>query len=155
MLSGEYEQVTKELMETIVEQVEGVRADQVKHGFNNKWKGQSGFPHQIDVSVEGENDLLLIECKMWKAPVDVERFLTFLARILDIRPTQPSLKIHASVVTTNNFDPGVRQLAEYYGIELDKVSSAVEFVIRYKHLFAVGVQDDMNRWTDSAQTELH
>jgi hypothetical protein len=154
MTSDEYERVTKELMETIVEQVEGVRADRVGHGLRNRLKGQSEYPHQIDVSVEGAHDLLLVECKMWKAPVKVPAFLAFLGRIVDIRPTQPSLKMHASIVTTKGFQRGVRQLADYYQIQLDKVSSPAEFAMKYKQLFAVGVQDDLNRWADSAQTQL-
>ena len=69
MTSDEYERVTKELMETIVEQVEGVRADRVGHGLRNRLKGQSGYRHQIDVSVEGAHDLLTTQPKQARLQV--------------------------------------------------------------------------------------
>jgi hypothetical protein len=158
MTPHEYEPVTKDLMENIFKQLEGVSLQHVGHGLRNRIKGQSGYPHQIDVSVEGAHDLLIVECKMWKVPVKVPAFLAFLARIVDICPTQPSLTVHASLVTTKGFQRGVRQLADYYRnhyqIQLDKVSSPAEFAIKYKHLFAIGVQDDLNQWADSVQTRL-
>lgn len=153
MTPDEYEQVTRSVVESIYEQVEGLRARQAKQGRTNLWRGMSGFRHQIDVSVEGNEDLLLIECKMWSDSVDVPRFLTFLARILDITPTEHHRKIHAAVVTTKGFESGVNQLADCYKIDLQRVSSPVEFAIKYKHLFAIGVQDDLNRWSDIVETE--
>lgn len=158
MTSDEYERVTKDLQQAIFAQVEG-EVPLVGYGLRNKVKGQSGYLHQIDVSVENDHDLLLVECKMWKVPVKVPAFLAFLARIIDISPAQASRRIHASLVTTKGFQRGVRQLADYYrnyyDIQLDKVSSAAEFAIKYKHLIAIGVQDDLNQWEDSAETRLN
>lgn len=153
MTPSEYEQVTKSLVESIVEQVEDVGSYQVKQGRTNHWTGVSGFAHQIDVSVESLDDLLLIECKRWTESVDVPSFLTFLARVIDIRETRRYPHIHASVVTTKNFESGVTRLAAYYKVDLHKVSSPVEFAIRYKQLFAIGVKDELNRWADSIQIE--
>jgi hypothetical protein len=66
--------------------------------------------------------------------------------------------IHASLVTTKGFQSGVRKLAAYYksqldkvSMQLDKVSSPAEFALKYKHLFAMGLQDDLNRWSDAVQ----
>ncbi len=162
MTSQEYEAITQKLFARITEQVEGEgAAKQVKRGLRNRVKGQSGYRHQIDVSVELTHDLLLVECKMWKAQVNVPAFLAFLARIIDIRPTQPALAtIHASMVTTRGFQSGVRKLADYYNaqldnvsIQLDKVSSPTEFGLRYKHLFVIGAQDDLNQWSDGIQIQ--
>jgi hypothetical protein len=159
MTSNEYERVTKAIQQAVFEQVEGAGVKRVGHGLRNKVKGQSGYAHQIDVSVENDRDLLLIECKMWKDPVKVPAFLAFLARIVDISPAQSSRKIHASLVTTKGFQRGVVQLANYYrnyyDIQLDKVGSAAEFAMKYKQLFAIGVQDDLNQWGDSVETHLN
>lgn len=158
MTSHEYERITKSLVASIVEQVEGITPRDVGYGCTNKEKGQSGYEHQIDVSVKGARDWLLVECKKWDKGVDVERFLAFLARIIDIRPTQPSLNIHASLVSKKACQSGVEQLANYYkniyNIQLDVVRSPTEFAIRYKHLLAMGFADDLNRWADNAQTKL-
>ena len=58
---AEYEKITAEIEAALFEQVEGLKPEQVKHGRSNLWAGISGFPHQIDVSVEGEKDVLLAE----------------------------------------------------------------------------------------------
>ena len=77
MTSHEYERITKSLFACIVEQVEGVTPQHVQYGLRNRVKGDSGYRHQIDVSVEGTRDLLLVECKMWKDRVRVPAFLAF------------------------------------------------------------------------------
>lgn len=161
MTSGEYEQITADIVASVFEHVEGIKAQHVQHGRRNRVQGKSGYRHQIDVSIRGAQDWLLVECKMWKDPVKVPAFLAFLARIIDIRPTQPDINIHASIVTTRGFQKGVPLLANYYNnqlpkvrIQLDKVSSPLEFVIKYKHLFSVGVQDDLNHWSDAVETRL-
>src|SRR3990170_5153392 len=126
---AEYEEITAEIEAALFEQVEGLKPEQVRHGRSNLRVGISGFPHQIDVSVEGEKDVLLAECKSWNQNVDVPRFLTFLARILDIRPTEQGRTIHSAVVTTKGFDSGITKLADYYGITLHTVISPTDFVV--------------------------
>jgi hypothetical protein len=141
---AEYEKITAEIEAELFEQVEGLKPEQVKHGRSNLWAGISGFPHQIDVSVEGEKDVLLAECKCWIQNVDVDRFLTFLARILDIRPTEQGRMIHSAVVTTKGFDSGITKLAGYYGINLHTVTSPTDFVLKYKNLFSISKSDQVS-----------
>lgn len=140
---AEYEKITAAIEAALFEQVEGLKPKQVKHGRSNLWAGVSGFPHQIDVSVAGEKDVLLAECKCWTQNVDVDRFLTFLARILDIRPTEQGRAIHSAVVTTKGFDPGIKKLADYYGIDLHTVTSPTDFVVKYKNLFSISKSDQV------------
>ena len=140
---AEYEEITAEIEAALFEQVEGLKPEQVRHGRSNLWVGISGFPHQIDVSVEGEKDVLLVECKCWTQNVDVPRFLTFLARILDIRPTEQGRTIHSAVVTTKGFDSGITKLADYYGITLHTVTSPTDFVVKYKNLFSISKSDQV------------
>jgi hypothetical protein len=141
MTSGEYEEITAQIEAAVFEQVEGVKPEQVKHGRSNLWPGISGFPHQIDVSAAGEKDVLLVECKCWTENVDVDRFLTFLARILDIKPTEQGRTIHSAVATTKGFDPGIKKLADYYGIKLHTVTSPTDFAVNYKNLFSISKGD--------------
>ena len=160
MTSSEYEEVVKNIVAAIVEQVEGEAAQHVGYGRSNTEEGKSGYNHQIDVSVKGSENWLLVECKCWAEEVDVERFLAFLMRIIDILPSEPSpsLNIHASFVTTIGVQPGVEQLADYYrdiyNIRVDIVRSPAEFAIKYKHLFAIGVAGDLNQWKDNAEVVL-
>ena len=140
---AEYEEITAEIEAALFEQVEGLKPEQVRHGRSNLRVGISGFPHQIDVSVEGEKDVLLAECKSWNQNVDVPRFLTFLARILDIRPTEQGRTIHSAVVTTKGFDSGITKLADYYGITLHTVTSPTDFVVKYKNLFSIRKSDQV------------
>ncbi len=139
--SVEYERITSEIEAALFEQVEGVKPEQVNHGRLNLWEGISGFPHQIDVSVAGEKDVLLAECKCWNQEVDVPPFLTFLARILDIKPTEQSRTVHSAVVTTIGFDPGIKKLADYYEIKLHTVTSPTDFAVNYKNLFSISKGD--------------
>lgn len=138
MTPKEYEQVVAELSRALYEIAEGNAPPKVEDGFNNKWKGASTYCHQIDVSVEGPKDIVLIECKNWGSEVTVPAFLTFLARVIDIVPVHNTKKIHSKVVTTVGFDPGVRTLAGYYEIGLHQVRSASEpGRVRTAYLFDV------------------
>lgn len=139
----QYEQVASDIVRSIFEYAEGVVPEQVKYGSKNRWPGVSGYKHQIDVSVVGSQDLILVECKCWGDTIPVEECLVFLARVHDIKPTFNG-KIHAVMVTTVGFQSGVKKLAEYYEIELAVVKSASEFVLKYKDLLSVG-------WTEGVK----
>jgi hypothetical protein len=140
----------------LFEQVEGVKPQQVKHGRSNRWKGISGFPHQIDVSVEGEKDILLAECKCWKRKVDVPRFLTFFARLSDIRLglKEQHRTIYAAVVTTKGFQSGITKLAPYCDIKLHTVTSPTDFVAQYKDHFFISKGDQVSLEDDVVTVKL-
>jgi hypothetical protein len=57
------------MVESIYKLAEGIAPEQVKWGRANLWQGVSGYQHQIDVSVRGARDLILVECKCWKDKV--------------------------------------------------------------------------------------
>src|SRR3954467_15657327 len=130
MTPDEYEQIAREIARSIFEHVEGVTPDKVGCGRKNRPPGISGYRHQIDVSVRGLQDLILIECKCWKKKVSVEAVLTFFGRIHDIAPTF-SGQIHGVMVTTKGFQPGVELLAKYYKIDLQIVRGPDEFSFAY------------------------
>ncbi|HEV8715425.1 MAG TPA: hypothetical protein VGX03_21670 [Candidatus Binatia bacterium] len=154
MTSTEYEEVTKNIVDSIFHQVENIPSQKVRSGLKNEWEGISQAKHQIDVSVEGYNDVLLVECKKWKEQVDFPSFLSFLARIIDIK-SKEKRNIHGIFVTTVGFDQGnIQKAAEYYGIHLQLVQSASEFVMKYKTLLAAALHDNLSYWADEAKPEL-
>ncbi|MCB8981993.1 MAG: restriction endonuclease [Ardenticatenaceae bacterium] len=136
MTPQEYEKTTSEIAQSIFERVEGIDPKQVRYGNQNRLQGKSGYKHQIDVSVEGLNDLILIECKYWDRRVSAEAILTFLGRIHDIKPMFDK-QIHSVIVTNVGFQSGVKQLAKYYEIDLQIISSARAFGFMYKDLLLI------------------
>lgn len=141
MTPRDYEQVVVELSKELYKLAEGNASLDVAEGPDNKWKGASTYRHQIDVSIEGSKDIILIECKNWSTKVTVPAFLTFLARVMDIAPAQTTKTIHSKIVTTVGFDPGVRILADYYKIDLHHVRSASEFALQFKDFGWQGIAD--------------
>jgi hypothetical protein len=111
-----------------------------KSGQSNKWKGASGFCHQIDVSLENDQHVLLIECKQWKENVKPEAFLVLMARVIDIStgPEAGGRRIRGALVTCSGVTSGVNKLVEYYHekVSLFEVSSDGEFKI-IRHTYSV------------------
>lgn len=139
----DYERVTSEIMRPIYERVHGrVPEPTLRHGDANEWVGASGFPHQIDASIEGPHRILLIECKHWEKPIGVEHVLTFVARIHDIRKANPSKDIHAHLVTKTGFTQPLRQFAEHYSITCDVIPDAGNFAVQYEGLIDWIVRPD-------------
>jgi hypothetical protein len=147
----EYEQVLSQLVRAIYELAEGIAPEQVRYGSTNLWKGASSYQHQIDVSVLGPGNVLLVECKCWKEKVPVEKVLAFFGRIHDIGPAFQG-QIHPVIVTTKGFQPGAEMVARYYGIDLKIVRSATEFAIAYKNHTMFGVHDVAHISTYEAAT---
>jgi len=138
LTSEEYERITSQIVSSIYQRVEGIDPEQVRYGRNNKYMGISGYKHQIDVSLQGAENLLLVECKCWRSTVGVDIVLVFLGRVHDISQNFNG-KIHSVIVTTKGFQSGAQKVAEYYKITLAEVRSADEFVIRYKNLISVAL----------------
>lgn len=134
----EYERVTSQIVQSIYERVEGIAPEQVNCGKRNRWPGVSGYKHQVDVSVRGPRDLILVECKRWKRKVTVASVLVFFGRIHDIAPTFDG-KIHGVIVTTLGFQSGACTMAEYCDIDLQLIRSANEFGFTYKKLRLFGL----------------
>ncbi len=132
MTPEEHERITSEIARRVFEEVEGIPPSQVRYGRQNLWQGVSGYPHQIDVSVVGTSDLILIECKKWTAKVSVDAVLTFLGRLIDIRPMFGGT-VHGVFVTTKQVQPAARTIAEYYDIDLQVIESPERFGFKYKN----------------------
>jgi hypothetical protein len=153
MTAAEYEKVVREMVEAIVTQF-GVKSEEIGHGIRNRCMGGSGYAHQIDVCARSAKELVLIECKHWRKKVSLEAVLVFVARICDIREFSTGAKIHAYIVTREGITRDALKVAKYFGIEPSQVRSPQEFVLRYKHLWNVGVADDMNNFQDDFNKSL-
>jgi hypothetical protein len=112
MDSHEYEQYVKGLVKKLSTK------GSIASGLKNKWKGKSGFKHQIDVSVELPEIVHLIECKYWKCNISPEALLAFSSRVYDIRKAC-NKSVYGAMVTNLNYTNGVQKLAKFFGIHLD------------------------------------
>ncbi len=82
----EQEAIAAQYAQSLYASVEGIAPENIKHGRESILIGLSGQPHQIDVSVWGRHDLMLIECKhREKRNIGVDMVLTFFGRLYDIR----------------------------------------------------------------------
>ncbi|MCK4576576.1 restriction endonuclease [candidate division WOR-3 bacterium] len=131
MNPAEYEELVSKIVKMLFKRARDRNPDRIRKGKRNKVQGVSGYRHQIDISLHGSSELVLIECKRWKSKVDVSAFLTFLGRYNDIVPTFNG-SVNGMLVTTNGFQRGVYKLAEHYrSIELVEAKSVKDFVFRY------------------------
>jgi hypothetical protein len=127
--SSEYEALVKALVGVLAEACQDLGSGEVAGGSTNRIPGKSGFAHQIDVSIDFPDHLLLFECKHWKDPVGAEAILTHSSRLQDIQGAFPGKLVMASVVSTKRGTSGAATLATSLGVNLDVVASFDEFVI--------------------------
>lgn len=155
MKSDEYEEIVREIVKAVFQQCEGIEPTQVESGRKNTLEGASGHKHQIDVSLTGPKDLILVECKCWGRNIPVEMVLAFFGRVYDIKAGlgKKAPTLHPVIVTRKGFQPGAKKVAEFLRIELEYVKSAGEFAFKYKTLLSVGVTDCM-QFGDSFAAEL-
>ncbi len=130
MKPEEYERLVATLAQSVASRVERLPEGAIRYGKQNQWVGASGFPHQIDVSIRGQERVLLVECKCWKRRVPVEAVLALQGRLDDIRPTLAT-ELDGGIVSTVGFQHGARQVGEHFGIHCDEVKSAEEFGFKY------------------------
>jgi hypothetical protein len=83
-------------------------------GKKNLIKGFSKYAHQIDVSLECETDIILIECKLWKNPINVSDYLVLLGRVEDIAKSNPKKRVRGALVTTKGWRSCVIALNSTY-----------------------------------------
>lgn len=132
------EKLTRTIPELASSTVLGGSKKECKH------RGASGFFHQIDVSVQTVEQLVLIECKYWEQQVDAEAVLTMAARLADIQTANPTKKVSASIASTKGVNPGAQVLANYFGMRLETVLNEAEYAIRVGNAVAVGLVEQVN-----------
>lgn len=114
--SVEYEKLTKQIYSQILKE-EGLNNINVKH--NVKIPGKSGVKHQIDVfwqhTYAGTSQNVIIECKYYTYPVSLIHVRNMLGLLQDI-PNSTGI-----IVTTHDFQSGVKRFADFYGIKLKRI----------------------------------
>ena len=130
MKPDDYEILVAAIAASVAQRAEAVSEGGVRYGRQNHWLGASGFRHQIDVSIRGQERVLLVECKYWNRRVSVEAVLVLQGRLDDIRPTL-SFEVEGAIISTIGFQSGARQVGQDFGIHCDLVRSAEEFGFKY------------------------
>lgn len=143
MTPTEYEEVVRNLAETLHSSIGAAKIVRLTSGKNSHVEGVSGQHHQIDVVLQDDLTVFLIECKCWNGSVDLPPFLTHLGRLTDITGMFPTKNVIGVVVTTKGFDPGPERVASSHGIELWHVKSANDFILRYRNYCQIGVSVGM------------
>lgn len=141
MKSTDYEQLVAELANKLVSQPNPNSLVTVGSGSTNRIAGASGFKHQIDVSVSDPSRMLLIECKYWKKRIDPEACLAFAARVLDIRDVNKGREVTGQIVTTYSVTNGVRQIADYFNLGVERVFSAQKYSMRIWQTVGIGLTE--------------
>jgi hypothetical protein len=135
----EYEFLVRKLVLLLSGACRHLGAGQVRGTRGNLISGKSGFPHQIDVSVQFDTHLVLMECKHWQDPVGAEAILTLAARQQDIREEHPTKNVYSSMVSTRLVTEGANVLAKHFGITIDVVASFEEYAITIVNRHFAGV----------------
>ena len=70
-----------------------------------RWKGASGYEHQIDCSfsTEDERVIVLVETKRKGGTINIPEFSTFLVRVIDIATGYPNSAVLGIMVTTQGY----------------------------------------------------
>ena len=142
MIGHEYEQVVAALVQRITQNTP-LQTCTVGAGRRNRIRGASSYPHQIDVSLLGDQHLYLIEAKYWARPVGVGAVLMLASRLSDIRNAFTSVEVHASVVSTKHTTRGMKALAEHLGINVEIVHSPEEYALRFGNQHFIGVNESV------------
>jgi Holliday junction resolvase len=108
-------------------------------GQDNKWEGISTCKHQIDVSIECDNDIYLIECKKYSEdPIKLSDILVLYSRIVDIQGKH-NKKIKGIFFTTIGYQSGAIKFGNYYKIILNKAESIDRFAAEIAGNVILGV----------------
>ena len=141
MTPDEYEQLVAQLATRLTNSTRLIKKGKIGFGDENTWEGASGFPHQIDVSLANETEVLLIECKHWKRNIPPEAFLTLFGRVIDISKHEATANrtVRGALVTRVGAQCGVWVLTTYYSeqMSLFRASSLDDLEVQlHRHYIA-------------------
>ena len=131
--STDYEVFVEKLAQRIANSKDIEISGPPKFGTKNKIIGASGFPHQIDVSIEyrsqdGQNRLKLVECKLRsKENIHIEEMLIFHARIKDIQQNVGDIiLVEGNMFTTLGYSKPAQIYADFYQIATNTLQNDLE-----------------------------
>ena len=144
--SNKYERLVAKLIDNIKNSPHR-NISEIRSGANNKIKGVCGQAHQIDVSFidhsfdKHKPTLVLIECKRYSKPIDLEHVKILKATLDDIlRSDATPCNAKAMIVTTQGARKGAQRFADYYGIIIEVLPHNEEnFTFRYENIIEAGI----------------
>ena len=119
-------------------------------GRSNRHVGASRYPHQIDLSVASPTDLYLFELKCLNKSIGVEEVLVLASRRADIAAANPSLTVHASMVSLRRPSRNVPKLALHFQLELAIVEDIHSYGVSFSGNHFIGHVERANA-TDSCE----
>jgi hypothetical protein len=141
MTPADYETLVADLIRELRSVHPDLASADVRSGSRKRVRGESGYSHQIDVSLLTEKTMVIIECKYYDRKIGLEAVLVLVGRLADIRPTVQSHEIIASLVTTHPPSRNAQKVADYFGIHLQRVSTPSEYAIGLRDRMNIGVVD--------------
>ena len=126
----------------------------VGSGAKNKIAGSSGYRHQIDVSLSGENQLFIIELKNLSKSIGVAEILVLAARFIDITAAQPSTKVRASIISTKKPSRNVLPLAKQFGLIVDIVEDLNSYALSFSNQHFIGQLEKIDASDQSDATVI-
>jgi len=155
--SDEYERFVAALIENIKKSHRNI--PDIGCGAKNTIKGVCGQYHQIDVSFIDHSfekpTLVLIECKRYKKPIDLEHVKILKATLDDILASDkmPS-DANAIIVTTSGTRVGAQRFADYYGIIIEVLPHSKNFTFRYENIIQAGISISLKSTDTASPTVL-
>jgi hypothetical protein len=110
----------------------------LKSGARNRVAGASGYKHQIDLSLVGEERLFLFELKCLYKSIGVAEILILAARFSDISAAFPGHKVLASIVSTKRPSKNVFPLSRQFGLCVDVVENLNSYGLSFANQHFVG-----------------
>jgi hypothetical protein len=132
--SDDYEELAHQIADLIWKCVQRDAPIKSSHGRESLRMGHSGHEHQIDVVIEGIEDLFLIECKLSGRTIEVGDVCEFAYRVIDISRTFAG-KTHSAMFAPKGYQPGAKLIAKDAMIDLGIVESIEEFTVLYRDHF--------------------
>ena len=127
--SEKFEKLTKRIAKEICKTARNLDNAKIRQGPKNKIKGNSGYKHQIDVSIATNDLRVLIECKKYKDKVGLSDMLVLITRVNDIQKKYSEFKVIGVFFTTKGFTRNAVTLANAYKIEYNTAKSIKNFAI--------------------------
>jgi hypothetical protein len=150
---AEYEQLVAEIADGICQSASELQDLVIGSGHTNQIVGASGYPHQIDVSLQERGRLFIIECKRWKSRIGVAEVLVLAARASDIQSRFQEGSVTAVLVSMRGASAGAEQLARHFGVAVEIATSASEFGLRIGRFVHQAVADGL-QMSDHCETSV-
>jgi hypothetical protein len=138
--SEKYEKLIKKIADEIRKASKNLCNAKIYQGLKNKIEGNSGYKHQIDVSITTNDKLVLIECKKREEKVGLGDTLILIARVDDIRKKHPEFETTGLFFTTEGYTKNALTLAEAYRIVCNTAKSESDFAAQIANNVLIGAK---------------